>query len=793
MRSHALYIFFLTSRLSTARPCPFYSQGRCVFAESCGFLHDIKIKSSTASREPTTSSSLDAESCRNSTSSMCSTVKPSLPTSPPSSPSSTHSPRMTSLLSALQGIIGPLSPERAEFPASGGDNPSSDAFDISPLPHNAVQCTDRVSGTPDNVPVQTDPEDVATPACPAVESDPVADPQRDATTPPGLLSPVQIGSVPPVPFPHVALGLGATLSRGDSLDSGYAETWVGPTPFALSPPQVIPRNSTLDLLSSPFGSPLSRVLPRRFSPSPPTRQRTNAPTTRDSIDLISPPVSTTASPIPPPSRTSQDGTSLMYAIHVQQSPRCTHPSGQGAADDADPSKGILGESDSPMVQSGGSPVETLFFPRPPSGIPVLKGPLAAPYDDLVDPQLAGHDISHESPSSKWGEDAASVVEGIIEDCPVSEQPSSAELAELSHIVDALPSSPPSMDTEITSPVVPLKSPISLKTQAEVEELDYEALYQSLVMSPEEAALKRISWASRLSPPTLPPRAASTGSPSAACSTSALVNIPERPHSAVEVRPWSRQWDMGVKPVLASENTSHTSSPFPKTPVSSDSSQADVSESSVHVSPASQSASGLAARSPSTSTSKSSWLPAGNQWPQPPPFSAPLRGVTSTLNNHSESEQARSRWNRVSTSRKVPFGFRRSLVIYQISDSTDSHVDAGGKADRDPSHAVAPKPRKRPSVLTLSSISSIDRYETPSSAQSLSSESSQSKPSWARPLHLVCLCLLVLLAPDHADNIFSLALPKLVFHWQYIVLIHIKDLLPLPHIYLPAHRTFNIIQ
>ena len=787
------YIFstaLLTSLFSTARPCPFYSQGRCVFAESCGFLHDIKIKSPTASREPTTSASLDAESCPNSTSSMCSIVKPPLPTSvpsPTSSPSSTHSPRMTSLLSALQGIIGPLSPEKAEFPANGGSNPSSDASD----PHDTAQCTGRISGTLDNVPVQTGPEDVATPPCPAAENDLVADPQRDATTPPGLLSPVQIGSVPPVPFPHVALGLGATLSRGDSLDSGYAETWVGPTPFALSPPQFNQRNSTLDLLSSPFG--LSRVLPRRFSP--PTWQRTNTPTPRDSIDLISPPVSTTASPIPPPSRTSLDG-SLMYAIHAQQSPRSTHPSGQGAADDANPSKEILGELDSPMVQSDGSPAETLFFPRPPSGIPVLKGPLlAAPYDDLVDPQLAGHDIPHESPSSKRGEGAPSVVEGIIEDCPVSVQPSSVAV-EPSHIADALPSPPPSMDTEITSPVsaiVPLKSPISLKTTAKDAELDYEALYQSLIMSPEEAALKRMSWASRLSPPTLPPRAASTGSPSAGCSTSALVDIPERPHSAVDVRPWSRQWDMGVKPVLASENTSHTSSPFPKTPASSGSSQADASESSLHVSPASQSASGPVALSPSTSTSKSSWLPAGNQCPQSPPISTPLRGVTSTLNNHSEPERARSRWNHVSTSRKVPFGFRRSLVICQISNSTDSYVDAGGKADRDPSHAVAPKPRKRPSVLTLSSVPLIDRYETPSSARSLSSESSQPKPSWARPLHLVCLFMFTVDPPasDHADDISSLALPKLVS--QSIVLIHIKDPLPLLQIYLPVHRTFNTIQ
>jgi hypothetical protein len=46
------------------------------------------------------------------------------------------------------------------------------------------------------------------------------------------------------------------------------------------------------------------------------------------------------------------------------------------------------------------------------------------------------------------------------------------------------------------------------------------------------------------------------------------------------------------------------------------------------------------------------------------------------------------------------------------------------------------PRKRPSVLALIPVSSTDRFEAPGSARSFSSESSQSKPSWARPLHLV---------------------------------------------------------
>jgi hypothetical protein len=591
-------------------------------------------------------------------------VKPSLTVSvhsPTSSPSSAHSPRMASLLSALQGIIGPHSPEKAVLPAAGGDkdNASPDASDASPLPHDAAHCAGRVSrGTLDDVFVQTGQEDVAAPT--AADNDLADDPQSDAdaTSPPGLLSPVQIGSVPPVPFPHVALGLGATLSWGDSIDSGYADTWVGPTPFSLSPPHLSQRNSTLDLLSSPFGSSLFRVLPRRLSPSP-TRQRTT-PDPRDSVDLISPPISTTTPPIPNPSRTSPNGISLMYDTQSRQSPDQACPSGQGGAEDVNPSNGMPCESNAPMDLS---PAETLSFSRPPSEIPVLKYPAPmASYDNLVDPQLVGHSI--ESSSSKQGDGAPSTVEGTVEAFLVSEQPSSVEP---SHVADVLSSPPPPMDAEISSPLsatVPLQSPVSLQTTPEVAGLDYEALYQSLVMSPEEAASKRMSWASRPSPPPQPPRAASTDSSSAACSTSALVDIPERPHTAVDVLPWSRQRDLPITPILESGYTSHTSSPPPETPISSGSSRAGASASSVHVSPDSQSASlaDLATQSPSSSTSRRSWRPPGNQWPQSAPISAPLREVTSTLNNHSEVVPARSQWDHVSTSRKVPFGFRRSLVV-----------------------------------------------------------------------------------------------------------------------------------
>lgn len=608
----------LTSCAPTARPCPFYSQGRCVFAESCGFLHNVKIKSSV---DQELTSSLNTESSRDTVSSMGSIVKPPPPAiavhSSASSRPSAHTPRMTSLLSALQGIIGPLSPVKAEFPAPGEDVQSSDASE--------------------NGPVQASEEDVANATCLDVDSDMPEDRQGGSISPPGLLSPVQIGSVSPFQFPHLALD--ATLSPDNSIDSGYAETWVGPTPFSLSPPQSNQRNSTLDLLSSPFGLPFSRVLPRRYS----SARQSSSPAPRDSIDLVSPPVSTIA---------HQDSTGMVYATPVQQS--SLHPRSPGQEETGNANQ-LFDKSDQPMALSIlRSPIETLFFPVPPSKIPVLKHP--APMtsaEDLVDPQLASDDIPHKDSSSEREEDSSSAVEGTVEASPTLEQFPSAEP---DRVTDALPSPPLSMGASPRA-VGPLSSPISLKATSEVGEFDYEALYQCLVMSPEEAASKRMSWASRSSPATLPLRAASAG-----CSTSALVDIPERPHSAVDVPPESRQWDLQVTPVPVSEYTSRTSSPLLETPLSSGSSQADRSVPSVDVSPVSLPVSSPVTHSPSTSTPKPSWPTVGNISPQSAPISAPSSEVTSALNDHSEAEPTMNRWSHVSTSRRVPFGFRHSTMV-----------------------------------------------------------------------------------------------------------------------------------
>ena len=551
----------------TARPCPFYSQGRCVFSESCGFLHDVKIKSLVDQD----SSSLGAESSR---SSMGSILKPPpafAVHSPASSRSSARTPRMTSLLSALQGIIGPVSPVKPEFPAHEGDVPPFDTFNASPLPHDVMQSAGPVpDGNSDNKPVQTSQEDIANATSLAVENEISDDPPSNTISPPGLLSPVQIGPVSPFQLPHVALD--ATLAREDSIDSGYAETWVGPTPFSLSPPQLNQPSSTLDLLSSPFGSPISRVLPRRYSHS--TRQTSSPAPRDDSIDLVSPPVATTAHEDTTSPRTSLESITMMYATEL---PQPSPPSGQGETKGANR---VFGESDPPMALSIASLAETLLFPVPPSEIPVFDHP--APLtssENVVDPQLTTDDIPHKDSSGNQEESASPAVVGTAENPPTLEQVS----AESSQATS--PSSPTTMDVEMSFPHAtgPLSPSISLNPTEDVGEPDYDALYQRLAMSPEEAAAKRMSWASRPSP-----SAPSTRAASASCSTSALVDIPERPHSAVDVLPWSRQWDLQITPVSVSENNSRNSSPLLRTHLSSSSSQADPPVPPVYVSPASPS-------------------------------------------------------------------------------------------------------------------------------------------------------------------------------------------------------------
>ncbi|KAI0273502.1 hypothetical protein BC834DRAFT_211949 [Gloeopeniophorella convolvens] len=729
------------------RPCPFYSQGRCVFAESCGFLHDVKIK--IPIDRHFSSPPVDAKaSYRDSASSMGSFVRtpPTVTIHPPaSSPSPTRSPRMASLLSALQDIIGPDSPEETEEPPFA---------DETPLPPDAPpRGTDPVQGDETHVAAQKSISEGAGAAdgsatvsqAPEIadESSAIVDDgsvsgnvtpettKRELLSPPGLLSPVQLGSGPPVPFPP-RVETSGTLTREDSIDSGYAETWVGPTPFALSPPQRSRPSSTLDLLASPFGSPLSRVLPRRLSPSP-SRQQATLPPARDSpdtsIDLISPPSLSTGNlqHVPPP-QVSPDSVKSASVAPPQEPPLSVVTPNQGVPETADTGED-LDDADLFADDSAGS--SPLLFPLPSTEIPVLENLIHTPssanphsnHDSASPPQALSDDMLHEDspptealPATTPTADVSPALYGLTEAEPIG-------------VAEAMLSPRLTLDVEVASqsdadaPAL-LGSPISLQGSAEVGDFDYEALYQSLVMSPEEAASKRMSWVSRPSSQSPAPRSPAMENPLAQRASPVLVDSLERPYSALEMG--SRPIRRGSRPtsVLFSEYNSRTSSPLSETPLSSSSPNGSVapalSRIASPVSPrpgAPHSAIDLRATSPPSASSPS--LVSRVSVPNFAPVAGPSRVVEAVSSIHREPEYARKRWDDVSVSKKVPFGFRNSIT-----------------SERGRPNGVAPAGRKRPSVLTsLPSHSAIGRYKTPESAHSFSSESSQSKPDWAKPLHL----------------------------------------------------------
>ncbi|KAI9466083.1 hypothetical protein BJY52DRAFT_320796 [Lactarius psammicola] len=362
------------------RPCPFYSQGRCVFAESCGFLHDAKVKGSVGRQS--TSVSLDA---RCSTSTIVKAPVTIAVHSPTSSSSPARSPRMANLLSALQGIIGPDPQENTELSASVEGEPLlCDTSDVSHLP-GAVKGTgavhdehmEDVLGQGGDAPGRSQPQksayivesarDFTDDTSPAGDSVILEDEKRNTLSPSGLLSPVQIGTVPPVPFPHV--GPDAAFACDDSIDSDSAEAWVGPTPFSLSPPHLSQPGFTLDLLSSPFGSPVSRVTPKRLSSSAGWKQST-LPTLRDSIDIVPPPSISTVDP-----GRNTPSAENMPTSRAWHSPRQSFLPKQKGVEDAIPSDEMANESDLSVGVSNSPPTERRIVPMPSTDIPVLKSPI----------------------------------------------------------------------------------------------------------------------------------------------------------------------------------------------------------------------------------------------------------------------------------------------------------------------------------------------------------------------------------------------------------------------------------
>lgn len=278
-----VYTWFL------ARPCPFYSQGRCLFSDSCNFLHDVKIKAKNPEIAITSSPTPQSTPALSRTNSI--TSSSGSPRSLLRARSPPRSPRLSSLLLALGDAIETEEEDDDEsdddFPIDEddttrpGDLVPLDAIfgQVSRRPNGAGirsgEVVDSVEGDaalevlshPENVDQQRSHSEVQVVS--DVRGHDVFPPLPDTPEPvheSHLVSPVELTMAAPLWYPIGQLP--QSFQREDSVDSGYADNWVGPTPFALSPPRkdTANRYSTLSLLSSPFGSPAHAISPK-FAPS----------------------------------------------------------------------------------------------------------------------------------------------------------------------------------------------------------------------------------------------------------------------------------------------------------------------------------------------------------------------------------------------------------------------------------------------------------------------------------------------------------------------------------------------
>jgi hypothetical protein len=304
-----------------ARPCPFYQQGRCLFADSCNFMHSVSVKvhpdniSSPPSHQPQNTS----------------TPPRVVIDSPRSVRSPPRSPRLSGLLFALRDVIGDdpndvleedgetsfdnsenwssnlptltnpvgfghysqtddtdsdsvrssesptiLSDEDSFIPSPSLDQNSSSLFpppgDISnSVDHSGSPLTVRSGDVGEDdtlsLPLTSSQDIPGTPTIQATSPDAIQRLEISSTTIPqfnDLLSPVELSSLRLSIFSNRA-GNPTPATDGDSIDSGYADAWKGPAPLLMSPPRSPSLGSTFDLLASPFRPPSSHILSPRLS------------------------------------------------------------------------------------------------------------------------------------------------------------------------------------------------------------------------------------------------------------------------------------------------------------------------------------------------------------------------------------------------------------------------------------------------------------------------------------------------------------------------------------------------
>ncbi|KAI6036404.1 hypothetical protein BKA83DRAFT_669940 [Pisolithus microcarpus] len=248
------------------RPCPFYSQGRCLFADSCNFLHDIKV------RAPVVDLSLFPQS-------IVVNAAAGLPSEGPPGPDP-HSSRYSSLLSAASGChcgdaMDAMFSECPHRLSSHSVTTSSNntmrtvecfVCEADPVP----PCEDNgVSRVVEDGRKEFEHEPTATPfgrqsfisvVSPFSGVSLLASPQDTCSKTftcshaqvhtPDLLSPVQMSAEL---RPFSLSSARCPPRRGDSIDSGYAEgdSWIDPEPLSrISPTKSIAVSSSSRSLQS---------------------------------------------------------------------------------------------------------------------------------------------------------------------------------------------------------------------------------------------------------------------------------------------------------------------------------------------------------------------------------------------------------------------------------------------------------------------------------------------------------------------------------------------------------------
>ncbi|KAL1720012.1 hypothetical protein EV715DRAFT_262873 [Schizophyllum commune] len=250
------------------RPCPFYQQGKCLFAESCNFLHNVQIKVPGGPTVIHASPPSEVDVRRTPEGPAVIVDSPHSYRSPP------RSPRMNNLLDALKGVIG--EDEDVDDSDESEEERPAPAEDVRPTPE-AEPPNEPDRAVPDAPQPTNDAHSDPPPHVVGLHQDREQSPEYEedsshstnSAPTPDILSPVELS--------HLRLSGLDQLSHAkgnNSFDSGYAEQWQSPRPFALSPPRSPSVVSTFGLLSSPFGSPSERVfgspLTQRFSNIPPS-------------------------------------------------------------------------------------------------------------------------------------------------------------------------------------------------------------------------------------------------------------------------------------------------------------------------------------------------------------------------------------------------------------------------------------------------------------------------------------------------------------------------------------------